>query len=461
MKKATLTLLCLFLSIPCYARTITVDADGSGDYPTIQAAIDDANDGDVIIVQPGTYEEDIRFLGKNIILTSINPADHNIVSSTIIGYNGGYLTFCGTEDPNCVLSGFTVNSVIYGMDGQCFPGGEKHTHATITHCVFQGNKETCGTVIYACDGIISNCLIADNNHRFCVCFCPAIDACYGLIRNCTIVNSQWGIEIGVPGAGTVTVENCIIYRKADSIWPQIMVGQQATLNISHTCLQDDLSTVEGTVNWGPGNIIGADPCFIRVGCWDLNRLGTLLQGDYHLQPDSPCINAGDPCYPYDPNETDLDGNPRIIDGRIDMGAYETLTPVEAHLWIMPRTINRKSRQRHIMAWLSLPAGITRDDIDSNVPLTLYPGDIEASRQFIFENKRRDRTNTSILAFFNKQDLMDAVPDNGQVQLEVVGQLVTGRYFFGQRTIRIINPPHRHPNPNYKKDAPTKARSPFD
>jgi hypothetical protein len=44
--------------------------------------------------------------------------------------------------------------------------------------------------------------------------------------------------------------------------------------------------------------------------------------DYHLLPDSPCINTGDPDYPFDPNETDLDGLPRVIGGRIDMGAYE-------------------------------------------------------------------------------------------------------------------------------------------
>ena len=44
--------------------------------------------------------------------------------------------------------------------------------------------------------------------------------------------------------------------------------------------------------------------------------------DYRLQPDSPCINAGDPDYIPEPNETDLDGNPRVIGGRIDMGAYE-------------------------------------------------------------------------------------------------------------------------------------------
>jgi hypothetical protein len=44
--------------------------------------------------------------------------------------------------------------------------------------------------------------------------------------------------------------------------------------------------------------------------------------DYHLLPDSPCINTGDPNYVPEPNETDLDGKPRVIAGRIDMGTYE-------------------------------------------------------------------------------------------------------------------------------------------
>jgi hypothetical protein len=44
--------------------------------------------------------------------------------------------------------------------------------------------------------------------------------------------------------------------------------------------------------------------------------------DYNLLPNSPCINAGDPDYIAEPNETDLDGKPRVIGGRIDMGAYE-------------------------------------------------------------------------------------------------------------------------------------------
>ncbi|MHC4575190.1 MAG: choice-of-anchor Q domain-containing protein, partial [Planctomycetota bacterium] len=76
---------------------------------------------------------------------------------------------------------------------------------------------------------------------------------------------------------------------------------------------------EGNIDW--------DPCFVRSG-WDANGTPDYLWddfwvgGDYHLRADSPCINAGDPCYVVGPNETDIEGRPRVICGLIDMGAYE-------------------------------------------------------------------------------------------------------------------------------------------
>jgi len=48
----------------------------------------------------------------------------------------------------------------------------------------------------------------------------------------------------------------------------------------------------------------------------------ILDFDFHLLPSSPCIDAGDPNQPEDPNDHDIDGESRIMCGRIDIGADE-------------------------------------------------------------------------------------------------------------------------------------------
>jgi hypothetical protein len=59
--------------------------------------------------------------------------------------------------------------------------------------------------------------------------------------------------------------------------------------------------------------------------------------DFHLQASSPCINAGYNFASYSfayPGTIDLDGNPRIVGGTIDVGAYEYQTPasVLSYAW---------------------------------------------------------------------------------------------------------------------------------
>ena len=54
-------------------------------------------------------------------------------------------------------------------------------------------------------------------------------------------------------------------------------------------------------------------------------------GDLHLQPASPVINLGDNAAVPAGVATDLDGNPRILFGQVDMGAYEaTATAPQIH-----------------------------------------------------------------------------------------------------------------------------------
>jgi hypothetical protein len=61
--------------------------EGPADFRTIQAAVGDANDGDTVLVAPGTYtsdgNRDIDFRGKAI--TVRGEADLRVASSTATG----------------------------------------------------------------------------------------------------------------------------------------------------------------------------------------------------------------------------------------------------------------------------------------------------------------------------------------------------------------------------------------
>ena len=55
MKWVVSALIIVLSAVSAPAATIYIDANGTGDYPTIQAAIDDANDGDEIVLADGSY----------------------------------------------------------------------------------------------------------------------------------------------------------------------------------------------------------------------------------------------------------------------------------------------------------------------------------------------------------------------------------------------------------------------
>ncbi len=107
------------------------------------------------------------------------------------------------------------------------------------------------------------------------------------------------------------------------------------------------------------------------------------------------------------------------------------------LRIIPDVINRSDHLRNITAVMELPKGIKKIDV-KNEPFVLYPAGseegIEADWQRIYTTWYR---RVEAVALFSKSELMGAVPNNGRVKLQVVGQLKSGQYFFGSDTIRII------------------------
>ena len=98
--------------------------------------------------------------------------------------------------------------------------------------------------------------------------------------------------------------------------------------IDYNNLWDNPGGDYGGWAWPGEGDISVDPNFIDPGYWDDNATpgdttdDFWVEGNYHLHYDSSCINAGDPDYTPEPDETDIDGESRIRLGRVDMGADE-------------------------------------------------------------------------------------------------------------------------------------------
>jgi hypothetical protein len=92
-----------FFAPTLLASTINVPAD----QPTIQAAINVASNGDTVLVAPGTYTENINFLGKAITVESSKGAKVTTIDG---GGISSVVTFSSNETLSSVLKGFTVTN---------------------------------------------------------------------------------------------------------------------------------------------------------------------------------------------------------------------------------------------------------------------------------------------------------------------------------------------------------------
>jgi len=89
-------------------------------YPSIQEAIDAASNGDVVLVEPGVYQETIRFLGKAIVVQSRSGPGATVLDG---GGSGSVVRFDGLESYDSVLQGFTLTGGIGSPIGTTRFGG--------------------------------------------------------------------------------------------------------------------------------------------------------------------------------------------------------------------------------------------------------------------------------------------------------------------------------------------------
>ena len=174
------------------------------DYIDIQLGINSANNHDTVLVQPGTYIENINFNGHNIILSSnyLFSNDTSIISQTIIDGNsaGAVITIESGEDSSSAIIGFTIQNGLDTLSGGilCINSNTrisnniiKNNH-TDSFNYNSGGGISCGNS----ESIIENNIIIDNEALNSGCggiFC--LEANPTIIRNSIINNVGGGIHI--------------------------------------------------------------------------------------------------------------------------------------------------------------------------------------------------------------------------------------------------------------------------
>ncbi|MCP4607255.1 MAG: hypothetical protein GY845_00880 [Planctomycetes bacterium] len=350
-------------------------------YADIQLAVRDCNDGDVIIVEPGTYYETINFSGKNIILTSTDPNDPDVVAGTIIDADGdgSTVTFENGETSQTVLTGFTIAGGFGTSNDELSPGMRllwgggvycAGSSPTITKNIFTGNSapnEVFGNVEDiiigyggAIGGVAANPIITRNIIKGNTAYAGAGIFIFGdpIISNNLIYGNSAYVGGGVIAAGGSLSNNTIVGNDAS-----LDGGAQFGGNV-HIVFGPDIvpplilnniifgATSGGGITWEgdyqegiiqfnnvwnntPANYGFADSQtgeFTFDGRADQTGVDgnisqdplfvDVLTNDYHLQTGSPCVNTGDPGIVPAPGETDFDGELRMYAARIDIGAYE-------------------------------------------------------------------------------------------------------------------------------------------
>lgn len=244
-------------------RTWYVTADGAGDVPTIQEAIDSTMHGDTVLVAAGVYRG--TGMGRiDLRSRRIRLRAEEGPAPTILDAQGSpdnphrCLIIDGIDWGECVIDGFTLRGG-YGpvYNGVASAGGllcEEAT-ATVEHCVFHDNAAVAGGAVYVCEGHLQlvNCTFADNTADVGAAVFSYVNSTVSL-ENCIVAFNKPGEPVRCLENSTAITVGCDVYGNATGDWVWCLAGQE-----------------NGSDN------ISANPLFCNS-----------TAGDYSLQDNSPC-----------------------------------------------------------------------------------------------------------------------------------------------------------------------------
>ncbi len=238
------------------------------------------------------------------------------------GYGGGICTDWG--EPVITQNHFTLNSSTGIAGGLCV----RFRDCMVSHNVFDNNFSALGggfgiLHIDSCHYVISNNLLINNGAEF---FGAGIsnNDCSPTYVNNTICNNHC-----IGGGGGFYCKDSVV----PVLYNNILYGNTQYGGESNQVYLWDLLAqpdfYHNNVEGGFENFAGTGgSAFSGAYENNLDEIPGFIPGNYNLEPGSPCINSGCPdttglMVPA----SDLAGLDRIVDGTIDMGAYENQNPI--------------------------------------------------------------------------------------------------------------------------------------
>jgi hypothetical protein len=323
----------LILNKTVQAKVIDV-INQAGQTGLIQNAIDLAEDGDIIRVGPGHYQDNLNFGNKQITIESTAGAAKTIIKakekmkSVVVIKNG-------------TLRGFSITGGVgsprkssYGND--YYGGGVSASgECTIESCaIYDNGKGTAGKNAGTFGGgvyvggssakvMLRNSLLYDNNAWACG---GAVLLDHGArmkIENCTIVANTstafFGHQggVGMANGGQVEILNSILWGNSGN-----QIGSFSSIYAKGTLATVSHSSVEGGYS-GQSNLVVTAADFINSG--DATGPDGVFGNEddgFRLSPTSIAIDQGNTNSIGDGNAVDLAGFLRVQGKQLDPGCYE-------------------------------------------------------------------------------------------------------------------------------------------
>ena len=303
---------------------------------TLNAAVNCTAAGDVVIAAPGVYAPfdiattrhsriAIAILGEDPATTVIDGG--GAARCARLGNSGGWtetelhaftLRNGAAGEGAGAFAGTLEDCVITNCSATSYGGGVYW--ATLRHCTLCGNHTRAhGGAASSCDlygctlrgnsadsyggatyrGTLYDCLVVDNVAPYC-------GGTYeGVLYNCTVVRNI---------SGNASYNGCVY---AGTAYNSIIASTNANDGKTSTASLGGISLYSSCISFPAGR---GYSLYDRGGnVWTDPRFADAAHGDFRLRRSSPCLGAGAPGHVK--TATDLDGNPRVRDGAVDLGCY--------------------------------------------------------------------------------------------------------------------------------------------